>query len=174
MIIGGQCKMNMTQVSVMKNYAFDLMMKLNSMGEEVRDEVNYMNEADTNEERIRRRAHANILNTEYRTLQKVYDDILERIRIMENIEKKAYSEYTLKLLSLVEEGDTLSVSFKNGKESAKYYGEVVKLVGTTAIIKNTLEMELFDALAYPQVMDVNLERVWFYTLTKKDGTEYYA
>lgn len=164
----------LTQLSIMKDYAMDLNYKLETMGEKVRDAYNFYNDTEEKWARQKEREVARVLDTEYQTLQRVYWDLIDRISLMERLERKQIGEYVLNLLERLEVGDKLSCNFSRGKDSIHYFGRVTKIVNTTAIVENETEMELFDALAYPQVMDVNLERVWYYSITKKDGTEIYA
>jgi hypothetical protein len=83
------------------------------------------------------------------------------------------SPYVVSILENLEEGDTIRVSFNHRGESMRYSGAVKKIEGLKVRIENDEEMNLFEALAYPQVMDVNLESVWFYSITKQNGQEIY-
>jgi hypothetical protein len=77
-------------------------------------------------------------------------------------------------LSRIGTDDYVSVSFTNGEESASYYGKVLEVNEKTVTIENKREMDFFEALAYPQFLEVPLRKVWFYSIKKPDGTEVYC
>ena len=161
----------LSAVSIMKDYAMEIHYKLETMGEKVRDAYNFYQDTDDKWERQKEREHAMVLEKEYQTLIRVHDDLIDRITAMEKIEKGTVSPYVVKILDNLEVGDKISANFTYRGESASYYGTVTKIVGFKVWVENGYEMDFFESLGYPQVMDINLERVWFHTITKKDGTE---
>ena len=84
------------------------------------------------------------------------------------------SGYIEKFLSHIEVDDKVNVDFTSGGNNISYYGKVKSLSDSHMTLENLEEMELFDALAYPQVIDVPFNHIWFYIITKPDGSEYYA
>jgi hypothetical protein len=164
----------LSQVAILKDYANEVHSKIETMGEEVRDAFNFYNDCEDKMDRMRYREQARVLETEYRTLEKVYSDLQERIYAMEKIEKGTVSPYVKYILDCLEVGDMISLNFSYRGDKASYYGKVKKIVGFKVWVENGYEMDFFDALGFPQLMDINLERVYFYSITKKDGHEIYG
>jgi hypothetical protein len=162
----------LSAVAILKDYAMELNYKLETMGEKVRDAYNFYQDTEDKWERQKEREHARVMEQEYRTLMDVHSELLDRITAMEKIEKGTVSPYVVKILENLEVGDKISVNFTYRGETASYYGTVEKIVGLKVWVKNGYEMDFFESLGFPQLMDINLERVWFHTITKKDGTEY--
>lgn len=78
-----------------------------------------------------------------------------------------------RFLDEVSIGDMARVNFTTGGESGRYYGKVITLTENCVTIKNEEELEFFEALAYPAVLEIPYHRIWSYSIKKKDGTEYY-
>jgi hypothetical protein len=164
----------LSAVGILKDYANELGYKLETMGEKVRDAYNFYQDTEDKWERQKEREHAMVLEKEYHTIMNVHSELLDRITAMEKIENGTVSPYVKYILDCLEVGDKISVNFTYRGESASYYGTVEKIVGFKVWVANGYEMDFFESLGFPQLMDINLERVWFYTITKKDGSEIYG
>lgn len=164
----------LSAVAILKDYANEIHSKIETMGEKVRDAYNFYQDTEDKWERQKEREHAMVLEKEYRTLMDVHDELTSRIYAMEKIENNTVSPYVKKALENIEVGDKLSVSFTYRGESASYYGTVQKIVGFKVWVKCGYELDFFESLAFPQLMDINMERVWFYSIKKENGEEIYA
>ncbi|EJW13782.1 hypothetical protein M5X00_13235 [Paenibacillus alvei] len=69
-------------------------------------------------------------------------------------------------------GDRVSLHFADEEGRYDYSGEVIRLNETAVVLKNTREMGLFESLAYPQVIQIDINSIFIYAVFKPDGSSF--
>ncbi|MCY9763154.1 hypothetical protein M5X06_22470 [Paenibacillus alvei] len=69
-------------------------------------------------------------------------------------------------------GDRVSLHFSDEEGRYDYSGEVIQLNETTVVLKNTRKMGFFESLAYPQVIEIDINLIFIYVVYKPDGSSF--